>query len=202
MPWPSSIEYAEAIQHPHLCFSDNDLRQSVATLDVLGLPQPCTGNFAVVFKLTTPGQATPWAVKCFVREIADLHKRYESISSHLKGNSLPFMVAFEYLERGIRVKGKWYPILKMAWAQGKLLNVFIREHLTKPDKLTELAQLWRKLACDLRKAGVAHGDLQHGNVMLVPGFLHNVQLKLIDYDGMFVPTLPTGWRSGEQDRKS
>jgi len=36
----------------------------------------------------------------------------------------------------------------------------------------------------LRSAGIAHGDLQHGNVLVVNG-----DFRLIDYDGMFVPAL-------------
>src|SRR5204863_3447178 len=36
----------------------------------------------------------------------------------------------------------------------------------------------------LRKNNIAHGDLQHGNVLIARG-----DFKLIDYDGMFVPAL-------------
>src|SRR5690606_30691261 len=38
----------------------------------------------------------------------------------------------------------------------------------------------------LRSKGVAHGDLQNGNVMVNSG------LKLIDYDGIYVPTMAVG----------
>ena len=43
----------------------------------------------------------------------------------------------------------------------------------------------------LERAGIAHGDLQHGNIFVVDD-----ELKLIDYDGMFVPRL-AGCRSNE-----
>jgi thiamine kinase-like enzyme len=36
----------------------------------------------------------------------------------------------------------------------------------------------------LNRAGVAHGDLQHGNILVANG-----KPKLIDYDGMYVPAL-------------
>jgi hypothetical protein len=40
------------------------------------------------------------------------------------------------------------------------------------------------------ETGIAHGDLQHGNIILVPGKKDNsLMLKLIDYDGMFIPPL-------------
>ena len=53
---------------------------------------------------------------------------------------------------------------------------------------------WRS-SCARRE--VAHGDLQHGNVLLVPGASANsLAVKLIDYDGMCVPAL-AGSKSGE-----
>src|SRR5262249_22483072 len=58
-------------------------------------------------------------------------------------------------------------------------------------------QMWLPLAQKLRRAGVAHADLQHGNVLLVPGQkAATLDLRLIDYDGMFVPAL-AGVPSGE-----
>ncbi len=48
------------------------------------------------------------------------------------------------------------------------------------------------MCSDLRTAGIAHGDLQHGNILVLP----DGQLRLVDYDGMFVPAMK-GWRSNE-----
>ncbi|HEY7155683.1 MAG TPA: PA14 domain-containing protein, partial [Gemmataceae bacterium] len=48
-----------------------------------------------------------------------------------------------------------------------------------------------------RESYIAHCDLQHGNVMFVPGSTANsLAVKLIDYDGMCVPSL-AGTKSGE-----
>ena len=42
-----------------------------------------------------------------------------------------------------------------------------------------------RLVAELRGAGIAHGDLQHANVLVTPrGYL-----KLVGYDGMCVPAL-------------
>jgi hypothetical protein len=191
MPWPQSTDYNLAIQNPHLCFQDADLRACTAfSADpVLGLPTPRAGNFADVYQLVHPnGQS--WAVKCFTREVEDLHDRYAAISEHLRRNQRSFIIEFRYLDEGILVDGTWYPVLKMRWVEGKTLNEFIREHADKPGILDRLGQMWLKLALDLREIGVGHGDLQHGNVLLIPnprkGSFH---LRLIDYDGMYVPAL-------------
>ena len=50
--------------------------------------------------------------------------------------------------------------------------------------------MWVRLCKRLRDAKIAHADLQHGNVLLVPGETANkLKLRLIDYDGMWVPAL-------------
>jgi hypothetical protein len=48
-----------------------------------------------------------------------------------------------------------------------------------------LAAKFALMVKDLSVLGVAHGDLQHGNLLVTPGG----ELKLIDYDGMYVPGL-------------
>ncbi len=105
---------------------------------------------------------------------------------------LPFSVDFSYLDQGIRVAGQWYPVLKMQWVEGLTLNQFVKQSLDKPATLEALLHLWAKMAKYLRAAEVGHCDLQHGNVLLVPGASANMlALKLIDYDGMWVPAADT-----------
>src|SRR5262249_44610721 len=131
-----------------------------------------------------------WALKCFTRQVAGLRERYSEISTYLRQANLPFMVDFVYLEQGINIKGRWYPALKMDWVEGLTLNEFVKEHADQPQHLELLCQIWARLARRLREAKMAHCDLQHGNVLLVPGSTaKSLAVKLIDYDGMFVPAL-------------
>lgn len=188
MPWPSSAEYYEAVQLAG-SFSDPELRQGEVAANALGLPRACTGNFADVYQIRCPKNQN-WAVKCFTREVPGLQERYALISAHLESVRFPFTVEFRYFADGIRVRGRWYPLLKMRWVEGLPLNAFVRNHLDEPQMLQILAQMWPKLARQLRAGGIAHGDLQHGNILLVPNQdARSVRLTLIDYDGMIVPSL-------------
>ncbi|HZI38042.1 MAG TPA: hypothetical protein VFF24_07030, partial [Acidimicrobiia bacterium] len=54
-----------------------------------------------------------------------------------------------------------------------------------PAALSYAAIRFGALAEQLRGAGIAHGDLQHGNILVAPGG----DLRLVDYDGMWVPEL-------------
>ncbi|HTU21904.1 MAG TPA: hypothetical protein VMG10_27950 [Gemmataceae bacterium] len=196
MSWPLSQDYNEAIQDPRNSFSDAELKTGEAVANALGIPMPRSGNFADVYEVRCRS-GTRWAVKCFTREVFGLRERYAEIGKYLRLAKLPFMVDFQYLEQGIRVRGQWYPILKMQWVEGFLLNEFVRDNLDKKPILQALGQIWLKMARRLRESYIAHCDLQHGNVLFVPGSTaSSLAVKLIDYDGMCVPSL-VGTKSGE-----
>ncbi len=182
MPLPTHREYQDAIQNPRSCFSHPELQQSRPETDKLGLPKPRSGNFAVVFPLVLG--SNKWAVRCFTTYHPDQEVRYQKISQYLKQQALPYTVGFEFIKQGIKVKGSWYPILRMEWVEGESLLKYIERNLNKPAEIQNLAEQFYRLVSDLRKCGIAHGDLQHGNIIVV-----NRGCRLVDYDGMFVPGL-------------
>ncbi len=188
MVWPLSQDYNEALQNPQNSFRDPELRQGRAVVNALGIPQPCSGNFADVYAVECPATHSKWAVKCFTRQVHGLRERYSEISNYLQQVHLPFTVDFQYLDEGIRIAGRWYPVLKMPWVEGLTLNTFVRARLDKPAKLEAMGRIWLRMAQRLRQANLTHCDLQHGNVLLVPdNEAHSLAVKLIDYDGMWVP---------------
>jgi len=196
MNWPTSQDYNEAIQNSTTAMSDPDLKSGEATLNSMGLPVPRSGNFADVYQFKG-ADGTMWALKCFTRHVPGLQERYTNIHDYLGQAKLPFTVGFQYLAEGVRIRGQWYPILKMEWVEGFTLNEFVRQNADKPNYLHGLMQMWVKLTGKMRDADIAHADLQHGNVLLVPGNTPSkLGLKLIDYDGMWVPPLAKG-HSGE-----
>jgi len=182
MPWPGPSEYQRVIQNPRICFYDPELKAGTVVLTPLGLPRVASGNFACVYEIRSGARRI--AVKCFIRQISDLRRRYGLISQHLQGFWLPQLVRFEYQEQGILVQKQLYPIVKMDWVDGVPLHTFVERHLGDANTLLGLAQQWRALITGLQKARIAHGDLQHGNILVSAG-----QLRLVDYDGMFVPPL-------------
>lgn len=181
-PWPAAHDWSAAIQNPHIAFGDSFLKGAVPAVDRLGMPWVSSGNYAYVFKLVNG--STSRAVRCFGRYIGDRQQRYEAVSQHLDTVSLSAVVGFDYDSAGIRVNGTSYPILVMEWLQGDTLDVYLGQVITKPDVLSYLAVEWARLVAQLEAAHIAHGDLQHGNVLVC-----GAQLRLVDLDGMFVPPL-------------
>jgi hypothetical protein len=182
MAWPTLQDYNEAFQNPRFAFVDPDLRNGQPDLNQLGLPRAICGNFACVYKIQSSGQR--WAARCFSSEVSDQQRRYEVISTYLAKVALPYTVQFSYIPTGIKVQGRPYPLLKMQWVQGESLTAFVGKYVGYPETLLSLATVWAKMMADLKEASIAHGDLQHGNVLVVDN-----KLRLIDYDGMFVPGL-------------
>lgn len=201
MSWPLSHEFNEAVQNPPTAFADPDLKGGETVVGATGLPLPRSGNFADVYQVRA-ADGRDWAVKCFTRPVAGLAERYAQVSAALAAADLPFTVGFTFLAEGIRVGGAWRPAVKMEWVEGLLLNQVARENAAKPETLAKLGRLWVKLCKRLREAGVAHADIQHGNVLLVPGSRSGAYgLKLIDYDGMWVKAL-ANTPSGESGHPS
>jgi hypothetical protein len=182
MDWPTPQDYQEALQFPQNAFSDPDLAGGKMELDKLGLPRPVSGGFASVYRVEGKGKA--WAVRCFLRPQDDRERRYAAIQQALEAARLPCTVGFEYQTTGVLVRGIRFPILKMQWVGGESLLPFTEKHLQAPAKLLKLADGFRSLSLQLRESGIAHGDLQHGNIKVVDG-----RIILIDYDGMYVRSL-------------
>lgn len=198
MGWPTASDYVEALQHPGTCFVQPELKTASILGSKFGIPTPAAaGSYAVVFKLGISG--VPWAVKCFVSEVPDQHERYAAISQHLAAAKLPHIVGFEYIPNAIRLSrfpNRTFPILKMEWISGPRLDTYVKDNLYNPSALHNLALKWVEMMRALRGEGIGHGDLQHGNVIVANG-----SLRLLDYDGMTVPSL-IGRRSVESGHRN
>jgi len=185
--YPTPSDYQAALQTPEVAFVDSDLQSATPRTNTLGLPQPITGSFAAVFPVTTESGAR-YAVKCFLTEAPAQQDRYEAVADTLDDIDHDAFVEFAYQPAGIQVDGEAYPLLKMEWAEGTTLNRFVEDHLDRPEVLDRLAEGWADLMADLEDMDLAHGDLQHGNV-LVETAGEALWLRLVDYDTMFVPAL-------------
>lgn len=182
MSWPNEQEYNEAIQNPQTCFEDLELRTGKVECTQLGLPRPRSGNFATVYKLDCG--LKKWAVRCFRRQTQDQQERYTAINAYLRQVSLPYTVGFTYLMNGIRIRGQWYPIVKMEWAEGIPLITWVEGNLNNASALCSFLKSFVSMLAAMQQASIAHGDLQHGNILVV-----NSSPILVDYDGMYVPAL-------------
>jgi serine/threonine protein kinase len=179
---PRGDEYLNAVQNPRTAFGDSELKDCTPEVDQFGLPKPYSGGFTATFHLHN--QSRDWAVRCFTRAISDLQQRYAAIDHFLTRTREGFLVETFYLSQGIRITGQWYPIIKMQWVKGDTLNGFIGKNVGNVRRIKQLVSEFVALVRRLQQLKIAHGDLQHGNIMV-----REEKLSLIDYDGMFLPKL-------------
>ncbi|HEY4423793.1 MAG TPA: hypothetical protein VGN10_06285 [Pyrinomonadaceae bacterium] len=189
--WPSARYFTEAIQCPSICFAHPHLRNTLPAVDRLGMPLVTSGQFAYVYKLNSMNGDTDFAVRCFRGYLGDRDQRYRAIQTHIANSPVSYLSEFTYAPEGILVGGIRFPILFMHWIEGPTLDLYINEMLNRPDVLLHLSEEWLRLLGALRASGIAHGDLQHGNIIVEHG-----HLRLVDHDGIFVPAM-AGWTASE-----
>src|SRR5829696_5570409 len=190
--WPSARNYAEAVQCPLVCFEEPSLKRMLPAVDRLGMPLVTSGQFAYVFKLNPDDSGgDELAVRCFRGFLGDREERYRALDTHLNASRIAALPQFKYLPKGILVSGRRYPVLVMEWVEGPTLDVYLDEAVGRREALLHMADEWVKLMGELREAGIAHGDLQHGNIIVEGG-----RLRLVDLDGMYVPAL-RGFKASE-----
>lgn len=179
---PRLDQYSAAVQNPRTAFKDPVLQAARVGTNPFGLPLVAGGGFTCVFPFEGAGKK--WAVRCFHKQMTDLQGRYKEISSFLAQNPRDYFVEAAYLAEGIRVDSVFHPIIRMPWVEGYTINAFIERQIGQPQQFERLAKRFAEMMQELEQLGVAHGDLQHGNIMVNGG-----NIKLIDYDGMFIPAL-------------
>ena len=153
-------------------------------------PWYSTGGLAIVFKLKLKDKL--YALKCFYTEANERQERLGLIAAYLKQNPSPYFVDFTYLEDELWVQtdneeGQGYPVVLMEWVEGKTLDNYLEQICTQNNTpaLKNLYFQFCNLAWWLQQQPIAHGDIKHDNLIVMP----DGKLKLIDYDGVFVPAL-------------
>lgn len=142
-----------------------------------------SGGFCVVFPFETATKK--YAVRCWHINLKDIQNRTKLISEALKSTSLPYFVGFEYIPNGIQTAQGAQDIVVMEWVNARTLKKYIADNIHHPSKIVALANSFKTMVADLHSHHLAHGDLQHGNILVKD----DGGIILVDYDSMYVPAL-------------
>lgn len=186
MNYPLISEYIEAIRTAEYNFDKlNNLRP---ILDCDGNPIMSSGNFAVVFKMTD-GKKN-YAIKCFLKEQEGRKEAYNQICDYMSSIHTKHFVSMSYYEKELFVdttqtEDNEFPVLLMDWVDGLGLEEYVSLNLGNREKLSDLYDNIEHMIEWLLPSHLAHGDLKPDNIIVSA----DGDIVLIDYDGMFVPSM-------------
>jgi hypothetical protein len=186
MGYPNLSEYLDALQLDRAAsLADPVLRGGSLGMHAPGRPIVHGGTYAFTFEVATG--AGKFALRCFHRELDGLERRYCAIQRHLESRKGPYLVGFDFQPQGITTERGVHPVLRMDWVEGETLASYVAQHRHDASLLHRLRLSLRQLASHLLENDIGHGDIQPSNIIVQ----EDGQLRLIDYDGMFVPELAT-----------
>ena len=187
MQYPLISEYVKAIQDA----SDNleQLAYLTPVLDDHGEPYRSSGAFAVVFKMQDKSSGKYYALKCFTEEQQGRAEAYRQIADELDLLDSPYITSVKYMEKELFVDSQCeedeFPVLLMDWVDGETMEAYIAANYRNQSAMLMLSYRFGKMAAWLRTQSFSHGDIKLDNIIVRP----DGSLTLVDYDGMFVPSM-------------
>jgi serine/threonine protein kinase len=187
MQYPLISEYVKAIQDA----GDNleELVHLTPVLDDHGEPYRSSGAFAVVFKMQDKSSGIYYALKCFTEEQQGRAEAYRQIADELDMFDSPYITSVKYMEKELFVDSQCeedeFPVLLMDWVDGETMETYIAANYQNQSAMLMLSYRFGKMAAWLRTQSFSHGDIKPDNIIVRP----DGSLTLVDYDGMFVPSM-------------
>ena len=192
MQYPLISEYVKAIQDA----GDNleQLAHLTPVLDDHGEPYRSSGAFAVVFKMQDKRTGKYYALKCFTEEQEGRADAYRQIADELDLLDSPYITSVKYMEKELFVDCQCeedeFPVLLMDWVDGETMEAYIAANYHNQSAMSLLCYRFGQMAAWLRTQSFSHGDIKPDNIIVRP----DGSLSLVDYDGMYVPSM-TGSQS-------
>ena len=187
MQYPLISEYVKAIQDAGDNFEE--LAHLTPVLDDHGEPYRSSGAFAVVFKMQDKSTGKYYALKCFTEEQQGRADAYRQIADELDMVDSPYITSVKYMEKELFVDSQCeedeFPVLLMDWVEGETMEAYIAANYHNQSAMSLLCYRFGKMAAWLRSQSFAHGDVKPDNIIVRP----DGSLTLVDYDGMFVPSM-------------
>lgn len=193
MQYPLISEYVQAICNA----KDNldELSYLEPVMDDHNEPLHSSGAFAVVFKMMDSSTGELYALKCFTDDQKGREESYAKISEELEAINSEYLIGVTYYDKELFVDSACtieteFPVLIMDWVDGETMEAYVSENYKDQNKMKWLAYRFCKMSGWLHSQTFAHGDIKPDNIMVRP----DGTLVLIDYDGMYTPSM-TGMKS-------
>lgn len=183
--WPRFSDYNAAFHNPEKGLIPLELKGATVARNGFGSPDPLSGGFAYIYRLTLPDR-TQKAIRVFIQEDPVRDRRLPWVMKRLEEAKLQYPALRElflpcrWIDPCVHTPKADVPALVMDWSEGQTLGEWLRKHGGNPAAILEFRERFFRMMELLEQAGIAHGDLQVGNIL--------VNRKgcpvLVDYDGV------------------
>ncbi len=156
------------------------------------------GGFAVVYRVRDETNGKEVALRCWRRSELPSGTKLRStiLSSYLTTNPSPYLVQQRFFPNALQIQDSYQPVILMDWVDGRpfrdivseaceklAIQQFIKDSNSNHNPVLDIAFAFEHMVDALQAAGIAHGDLQHDNIIV----RNDGSLCLVDYDSIFVP---------------
>lgn len=177
----SIMEYSASIDNPQLVKAK--MLIGGKPIKKNGRQIKYSGGFCVVFPFEI--NQIKYAVRCWHININDIKQRTKVISEAIKKSKLSYFVGFEYISDGLITAQGAQDIVVMDWVDAKPLKKYLADNIYQQQKIRALTKAFKDMVADLHAHHLAHGDLQHGNILVK----EDGKIVLVDYDSIYTPDL-------------
>ena len=184
--FPSNSDYTTIVKNLSAFVSDESINKGEPLYSKSNRLVSYAGGYSKVFPIEI--NSNKKALRFWTANIEDSKKRYQAIDQYLKVKKLPYFVGFDYHHDKLIWKQQDYSFVSMDWVEGITLNKYIDANIHDSHKMKVLAESFLDMVKELHTHTIAHGDLQDGNILVMENS-SQINLKLIDYDSLYVPAL-------------
>jgi len=181
--YPSRSDIVTAMRNPQVSFKSHELIGGSIIQKGSRVTQ-YSGGYTTVFPFNTQNN-NKVAVRLWIADIGDAKRRSSEISNYLKNLNNSYFAGFKYIDDAILISGNLHAIVIMDWIDGKTVKEYINDNISNASKLVKLANNFKDMIEYFHQNEIAHGDLQHGNILIKS----NGDLVAIDYDSMYIKPL-------------
>ena len=180
--WPQAPEYAAALADGSLDLTPLLAGQPEFVHRRFAQPVGRTGSSAVVYPIEVDHQRK--ALRLFTRASEVPIERYRRLADE-HFDETPLEIP-QLVPNSVVVDGVAFPALVGPWIEGPNLDDWVDQRVDEGDvgALIAMRGQWLDIVRSMQVQPMAHGDLQHGNVIVAA----NNQIELVDLDGVWTPS--------------